>query len=341
MRLGVALLGLLGLVLLWLPTAPEKVAAVPASTTLRAAHNDTTTPFNVVSLPELIRHRHRGRDLRLGPVLERRAHFVRREISYRSDALTISGVLVVPTRGRRADRRLPVAVIAHGYRPPVRYAVSSGLVREQRYLARRGFVVLQPDYRNYGTSSRESGRFVARPVGYPEDLVNSVLALRRARLPFVDGSRIALLGRSMGGGVALQALVATPRLFDAATLYSPLSSLAADNYRRWAAPVPALSARVAAGYGTPAEDPEFWRRASVRHYLHRVRVPVQIHHGTADPVCPVRWSEATTRALRGHGKRVRLFEYPGQPHRFHGRAWSLLMHRTVQLFRAHAQAGRS
>ncbi len=127
------------------------------------------------------------------------------------------------------------------------------LDREQAALAESGFVALQVDYRNYAGSSRESGRPVAHPLGYPEDVINAVRAVKQAKLPFVDTSRIGLFGRSMGGGVVLNALVAQPHLAKAAVLYSPVSSSAADNYQRWVRGDRSLRQRVVAAYGTPAQ----------------------------------------------------------------------------------------
>ena len=158
-------------------------------------------------------------------------------------------------------------------------------------------------------------------------------AVKRAELPFVDTSRIGLFGRSMGGGVVLNALVAQPHLAKAAVLYSPVSSSAADNYQRWVRGDRSLRHRVVAAYGTPERRPAFWRQASSRSYLDRVAVPLQIDHGTADRVCPARWSEATTAALRADGKDVTLHEYPGEGHRF-DRSWPLFMHRAITFLRA-------
>ena len=304
-------------------------ASAPLDTVRRGpvlgAHNDTTTPFNLVSVPALARARYDGRDLRLDAVLARELAFTRYAVSYRSAGLRITGVLDVPTR----PGAHPLVVLAHGWWPTEAYTTGSMLGRESALLAANGFVALRIDYRNYGGSSRETAGEPARPLGYPEDLVNAVRAMRAARLPFVDTSRVGLFGRSMGGGVVLDALAARPHLADAAVLYSPVSSSAADDYRRWVAGNPALRARVAAAYGTPATRPRFWSRASARTYLDRVRIPVQVHHGTADRTCPVRWSEATVAALPD----ATLFEYPGEQHGF-DRAWPLFMHRAVTFLRA-------
>lgn len=321
-------LALAGLVTACAPAASTTLPVPGTAPVLVGAHNDTSTPFNLVSVPALTAHRYDGRGLRITGTLARQLAFTRYAVSYRSGRLTVTGVMVVPNRSGRH----PVVVIAHGYGDPARYTTGSMLEREQAMLAENGLVAFQIDYRNYAGSTRESTAPVARLLGYPADLVNAVAALKKADLSFADTTRIGLFGRSMGGGVVLNALVARPHLAKAAVLYSPVSSLAADNYRRWVAGEPTLRARVVTAFGTPRSRPAFWRQASSRTYLDRVAVPIQIDHGTADQVCPVRWSRATTRALRAAGKDVTLYEYPGEGHRF-DRSWVRFMHRSVVFLR--------
>jgi dipeptidyl aminopeptidase/acylaminoacyl peptidase len=322
-------LALTSLVAACAPASSSTLSVPGTAPVLLGAHNDTSTPFNLVSVPALIAHRYDGRGLRITSTLSAGLASTRYAVAYRSGRLTVTGVLDVPNRAGRH----PVVVIAHGYADPARYTSGSMLEREQAALAENGFVAFQIDYRNYARSTRESTEAVARPLGYAADLVNAVVALRRAHLPFADTRRIGLLGRSMGGGVVLDALVARPHLAQAAVLYSPVSSMASDNYRRWVVADAALRRRVEDAYGTPTSNRRFWRQASVRGYLDRVAVPVRIDHGTADSVCPARWSEATARALRAEGKDVRLYEYPGEGHRF-DRSWTRFMHRAVTFLRA-------
>ncbi len=295
-----------------------------------AAHNDTTTPFNLVSLPALIGHEFDQGPLRVDHLVAEEAGSRRYHVTYRSGSLSVSGQLSVPRR----PGRFPLVLLAHGYESPATYRSGVALAREQAYLAARGYVVLLTDYRNHGDSDREGSEPVAEPLGYPEDVVNAVLATSRARLPYVDTSRVAVVGRSMGGGVALAAVAARPDLVDALVLYSPVSSDAADSYRRWVVAEPGLDARVRAAYGTPEENPELWRRAGVRNYLDRVEVPVQVHHGTADEVCPVTWSRATVAALRDAGQTVEYFEYPGEGHRFDA-GWPTMARRVAAFLDRH------
>lgn len=289
-----------------------------------SAHNDTSTPFNLVSLPALVQHRFDGRGLRLDHVISDGPGSTRHHVTYRSGDLEISGVLSVPDR----PGRFPLVVLAHGYQNPARYRTGATLEREQAYLTARGYVVLQPDYRNHGDSDPDPELPVARPLGYPEDLVNAILAVRRADLPYVDGSRVGVIGRSMGGGVALNAVAARPGLVDALVLHSSVSSSASDNFARWVEGSGDLERRVVDAYGRPEDNPVFWRQAAARAYAHRIDVPVQLHHGTADPICPVAWTRATAAALRAAGQTAQLFEYAGEVHAF-DEAWPAMMRRTA------------
>lgn len=309
------------------PTGPGR--PVVAAERLAAAHNDTSTPFNLVSMPALLHHRYDGRRMRVRKVGSQPG-VVDYALRYRSDSLAITGTMTVPD----SPGRHPVVLLAHGYVRPAQYRSRRYAQRIRFYLARRGYVVVQPDYRNYGGSTQESDAFVPRPRGYPEDLINAVIALRRAKLPFVRRGPVHLFGRSMGGGAALQALATRPRLFRSAVLSSPLSSRAADTFHRWVEPGTPLFDRVVAGYGRPHDAPDFWRDASVRRWFRRVQVPVLIHHGTADDVCPVRWSRRTAEALRRDGAGAQLRVYRGQGHRFIGSAWGQMMARTVRVYDA-------
>ena len=255
--------------------------------------------------------------------------YTRREVGYRSAGLTVTGVLHVPD-GRGP---FPALVLAHGYIDPGVYVTGQGLAREQDYLARAGFVVLHVDYRGHAGS--DPGRPVDREtrLGYTEDVVNAVRTLRRQ--PYVDPHRVGLLGRSMGGGVVYNALVARPRLVDAAVVYAPVSSRFLDNFDRWTRPErPDVAAAFTRRFGSRTQNPAFYRDLSPRTFFDRVRVPVLMHHGTADGSCPLRWSRSTLRALTRTGNQARLVVYPGEPHAFVA-AWERSMRITVRFLRRH------
>jgi dipeptidyl aminopeptidase/acylaminoacyl peptidase len=280
-----------------------------------------------------------GRDLRLGRVITRGSAYTGYAVSYRSGRLRISGTLNVPA-GRGP---FPVLVLAHGYIDPAVYQSGQGLRREQAYLAGRGYAVLHVDYRNHAGSDDDPRNDVDMRLGYTEDVINAVLAVKASRLPALrslDRERIGLLGRSMGGGVVYNALVAQPGLVDAAVVFAPVSSDAVDNYNRWIRRDPGrsgIAARIEAEHGSPEAKPEFWQGVSARTYFDRVSEPVLIHHGTNDESCPIGWSRETLAALKAAGKDAQLVTYAGEQHAF-GPQWPTSMRRTVAFFAQHLRA---
>jgi dipeptidyl aminopeptidase/acylaminoacyl peptidase len=288
-----------------------------------------------VSLPALMAEEFDGRGLRLGRVLVRTSDYTRRAASYRSGDLRISGIINVPD----GAGPFPVLVLLHGYIDPAVYVTGQGLMREQDYLARRGYVVLHVDYRNHAGSDADPAAERRLRLGYTEDVINAVLAVKRSRLPFLDGDRVGLLGRSMGGGVTFNALVTRPGLVDAAVVFAPVSSRTEDNFNRWIRnDRDELAGEIIDRYGSPEGNPGFWREVSPRTYFGRVTEPLLIHHGTADESCPIRWTRATYAALRRAGKDVRLHVYDGEAHAF-GPQWPLSMRRTVRFLDRHLSAG--
>ena len=286
-----------------------------------------------VSVPALIEREYDGRRLRLGEVIVETDAYTQYFVTYRSGDLTVSGILNRPAgRGQ-----FPVLVLGHGYIDPAYYANGQGLRREQDWLARAGYVVLHTDYRNHAASDDDPRADTRLRLGYAVDMVNAVMAVKRSGLWFLDDDRVGLLGRSMGGGVVYNALVAQPGLVDAAVVYAPVSSNTADNFNRWIRDEEGrsgLSRRIIDRFGTPERNPRFWRQASPRTYFHRITEPVLIQHGTADESCPIGWSRASLRLLERAGVDARMYTYPGQPHAF-DTAWPQSMRRTVWFFRKH------
>ncbi len=249
------------------------------------------------------------------------------EATYRSGRVRVSGILLVP----RGAGPFPAVVLNHGYIDPAVYVSGQGLAREQDALARAGFVVLHTDYRGHAGSDPIPNSDRETRLGYTRDAINAVLALRQEQR--VDPTRIAMLGRSMGGGITYNVLVAQPGLVKAAVVYAPVSSRFEDNLRQFVIPGrPEAARRLFARHGTPRESPEFYAGLSPRSYFDRITEPVLIHHGTSDDSCPIAWSRATRRLLRAEGVDVRLRIYPGEEHAF-GPQWALSMRRTIGFLR--------
>ncbi len=284
-----------------------------------------------MSLPALMREKYDGRGLRVGRVLNRTDRYVRHFVTYRSGRLRISGILNLP----HGNGPHPVVVLLHGHIEPSIYVNGQGMLREQDYLARRGFAVMHIDYRNHAESSDDPTSERRLRLGYTEDAINAVLAVKRSKLAALDKEKVAIFGRSMGGGVVLNTLVVAPGLVKAAVAYAPVSARTGDNFNRFIrgdGGDSTLTAQILHRYGAPEDNPAYWRTVSPITYFGRISDPLMIQHGTADESCPIGWTRRTVSALRRDGKDLRTFIYPGEGHNF-AAAWPRSMRRTVAFLR--------
>ena len=164
------------------------------------------------------------------------------------------------------------------------------------------------------------------------------MAVRASKLPALDGERIALLGRSMGGSVAFNALVARPGVFDAAIVYASTSTDAVDNFNRWQRGDDRLRTAIFREHGSPSANPGFWRGISAVNDVDRITEPVLMFHGTRDESCPIDWARTTRDALRSANVDVRLVEYPGAGHYMYGE-WADSIRQVQRFLAQHLAAG--
>jgi dipeptidyl aminopeptidase/acylaminoacyl peptidase len=331
------------------PSEPSSSASGPdpSSPTEEPAEEPTDPPEaeappHPISLAALADADLTGGDLRLGAVRERTSAYTSYDVTFASTTagagtapLRISGVLNVPS-GRGP---FPAVVLAHGYIDPAYYVRGQGMTRERGFLAQRGFVALHVDYRNHAKSTDDPRIETAVRLGYSADVAAAVHALRDSQDVRVDPDRVALFGRSMGGGVMLKALAAQPGLFAAGVGWASVSSLEAENFgqfQRPDAPLAELKAGFRGRHGLPGEDPEFWRGISSRPAFDQITEPVLLVHGRFDDTCPPPWAGATQRALTKAGVDSTL-EWYDDGHAF-GPAFVAAMNRTVQFLRAEMPA---
>ena len=283
------------------------------------------------SLPALMRETVRGGGLRTTAQLAETDRWTGYAAAYRVNGATVTGELLVP----KGEGPFPALVLNHGYIDPAIYTLGRGMSREQEWFAAAGFVVLHTDYRGHAGSDPVSPMGRETRLVYTRDAIGAVKALKR--MDYVDPDRTAFVGRSMGGGVTLNAIVAEPDLVDAAVVFASVSSRFVDNLRQFTEPNRPDGARAFYDeHGTPEESPRFYRDLSSRTFFDRVEVPVMLHHGTADDTCPPAWSRQTDRLLRAAGARSTLVEWPGEGHAF-GPRFADSMRRTVAFLRRHLE----
>ena len=118
-------------------------------------------------------------------------------VTFPSAGLKISGVVHVPSGMLPGERRAAFLVL-HGFGSN---KTSSNTMQPTKVLNDLGYVVLRFDMRGCGESEGEFGRVIC--LEQVEDTRNALTWL--AQHPAVDPNRIALVGSSFGGAVAVYA----------------------------------------------------------------------------------------------------------------------------------------
>jgi dipeptidyl aminopeptidase/acylaminoacyl peptidase len=319
------------------PTASETPS--PTETPTEAPTRSAAERWGPVSLPALAEKRVRGDDLRFTGDRERTASYRSREVTSRVRAgdrtLRVSGVLNVPT-GQPPRGGFPAVVLAHGYIDPAFYVTGQGMTRERGFLAERGYVALHVDYRNHAASDDDPANDRNTRLGYVEDVVAAAEVVRSLRE--VDDDRVFLMGRSMGGGVALRTLTTFPGVYDGAVAWASVSSREPENVRQFIGDDPEdapVLDELERRHGLPGQpgSQRFWRGVSARTFFDRVEDPVLLVHGGSDDTCPPRWARESYRALRDAGAPARLAWYPTEEHAF-GPRFEDAMRRSIGFFEA-------
>lgn len=305
-----------------------------ASQQLPSVKNDSHSR----SIKSLIEKNYQGSNFKVGEILEKNPAYTRHYITYQSDGLTISGIMNVPIK--KEEEPFPVLILNHGYINPNIYTNGRGLKREQDYLAQEGYLVIHPDYRGHAQSDPDpeiGSRQGLAYAGYTSDIINLVLALREADLDYADPERIGVLGHSMGGGVAMNALIARPNLFDAAILFAPVSSDYYKNFQRWAQDnlTSQETQQLEKEIGSLGNSENFRAFSSVT-YFSRIDDPLMIHQGTGDKDVPAQWSRETHNELKKAGKNSTYHQYPNAPHEFIIN-WPQVMQRSLDFFDKHVK----
>jgi len=299
---------LMGLVLSAGLVAGFSVTASATESTRSVASNTNSSSISIAMTRD-----YDGRNLKVLRKLSENSAYTRYQATYKSGDLKICGILIEP----KGKGPFPMVVLAHGYIDPKVYVTGQGFRREQDWLPRNGYGVLHVDYRNHACSDKDPKNDVNMRLGYAEDVINAGLAIRGSDIPWINNERVAVLGRSMGGGVTYQALAIAPGVFDAAITYASVSSNAADNFNRWQRNNYDIGDKILAKYGEPRDNPDAWRQMSSRNYFFRITEPVLSFHGTADDTCEISWARATKRALDAAGVENELVEYKGAGHYFY------------------------
>src|ERR1051326_4562732 len=219
------------------------------------------------------------------------------DVRFRSfDGMEIPAILYTP-RGASAQRKAPAIVWVHGGPGG---QMTHGYFSLVQYLVNHGYVFLGVN--NRGSSGYGKSFLAADDRKHGREPLRDCIAARDylARLPYVDGARIAIGGESYGGYMTLAALAFAPDTFAAGVdFYGPSNWIhtleAIPPY--WEAYRKALIAEL----GDPVADRAMLEAISPFFHAANIRRPLMIVQGARDPRVPRADSDQMVDAIRKNG----------------------------------------
>ncbi|HYD07060.1 MAG TPA: alpha/beta fold hydrolase [Reyranella sp.] len=205
--------------------------------------------------------------------------------------VTLGGYFFKPQAGKPP---YPAVILLHGFAQN-----ASHLAALARLTAANGYVALALSLRGWLGSEGESDQGLRQPL----DVLAAIDWL--AKRPLVDRDRIALVGNSMGGQVALLTAAHRPPIRAVAAFQPPIDLAA---WREANPFVRDYLDDLCGSEGLPVRSPIF--------RVAQIDVPVLLIHGDKDENVSVEQTEAMAASLKSHGKEVETSIMPGATHYF-------------------------
>lgn len=230
--------------------------------------------------------------------------------SYKArDGISIPAYVTMP-QGRE-PRNLPLVVLPHGG-PHSRDDVGFGW--KAQFLATRGYVVLQPQFRGSAGFSAALQRAGERQWGraMQDDITDGVRHL--VEQGTVDPKRVCIVGSSYGGYAALAGAAFTPEVYACAVSINGVTD------------IPNLIGFERRQHGDESDAVQFLKdtignptdedvaRFSPARSINTIRAPIFLIYGTADTVVPPEQSTNFARLMKQHGRPAQVLELPGEDH---------------------------
>ena len=248
------------------------------------------------------------------------------EVPSKHGAGTIRGKFYGP-KTYEPGRKYPIVMFVHGagylQNVSARYPA---YFREQMFhdlLVRRGYLVLDLDYRASEGYGRDWRTAIYRHMGEPElqdylDGLDWLVANRQG-----DRDRAGIYGGSYGGFMTFMALFKSPGTFKAGAALRPVADWSQYNHE--------YTSNI---LNTPTLDPEAYRQSSPIEYAAGLQDELLICHGMIDDNVFFRDSVVMTQKLiELHKAKWQIAPYPMERHGFtHPDAWYDEYRRILELF---------
>lgn len=231
------------------------------------------------------------------------------------DGMVIPSIFFKPHQAS-AVNRIPAMIYVHGGPGgQTRKGYNSFI----QYLANHGYAIL--GINNRGSSGYGKTFYAAddRKHGHEplEDCVEAKKYL--ASLPYIDGSRIGIMGGSYGGYMVLAGLAFQPDVFDVG-----VDLFGVSNWLRTLKSIPpyweSFRKALYAELGDPEKDEQMLKDISPLFHADRIRKPLIVFQGENDPRVIKPESDEIVAAVKKNGVPVEYVLFPEEGHGFSKKA---------------------
>lgn len=220
----------------------------------------------------------------------------------------ISAFVYVPYNAERNAKNTAVVLVHGGPDTQMRNFFS----RSVQYLVNQGFFVIAPNYRGssgYGKEFEDANRF-DMGGGDLEDVISA--ADWMVKTGYVDPQKIAVMGDSYGGYLAMMAVTKAPDRWAAAAPFTP--------FVNWFTEIentdPAAREHAIATMGDPMKDKARLQDRSPIYFVDQIKAPVLLLAGGKDSRSPPTEAEQVASAIKKRNGVVELKVYENEGHGF-------------------------
>lgn len=226
-----------------------------------------------------------------------------------SDGMELEGILTLPPK--RGETGLPMVLVPHGgpHGPSDDWFYDS----DAQFLASRGYLVLQVNYRGSGGRGANFIRagYLKWGTRIQQDLIDGVKWAMDHH--YADPSRICVYGGSFGGYSAMMTVIRAPGLFKCAIGYAGIYDLAMMYKKGDIREDKSGRSYLTSVIGRDDTDLD---ANSPDKLADKIDVPVLLVHGKADQRAPYAQAEAMRDALKKAHKPYEWMAVPDEGHGF-------------------------
>ncbi|MBJ6759876.1 S9 family peptidase [Myxococcaceae bacterium JPH2] len=298
-----------------LPTLPEgDVVAVQFSRDeqrLSLLHNGDRSPTNLYAYALATKKATRLTNT-LSPAVDAEDLVEAQRVRFKSsDGLEIPNILYKPHQAS-PDNKVPALVWVHGGPGG---QTRKGYAAFMQYLANHGYVVL--GINNRGSSGYGKSFFRSDDQKHGREPLRDCVEARKylASLPYVDATRVGIIGGSYGGYMTLAALAFQPEAFNVG-----VDIFGVANWLRTLKNMPPYwESRRQALYqemGDPTTQEQMLRDISPLFHAEQIRKPLLVIQGANDPRVLRVESDEMVQAVRKNNVPVEYVVFPDEGHGF-------------------------